>query len=223
MEKKRNYQIELENIIKESNPDNPPTLLLHACCAPCSSYCLEYLAKYFKVTVFYYNPNIAPAGEYRKRVDEEKRLIAAYNAEIIWGERQGNPIGIREGDYEPRRFYEAVRGLENLGEGSERCFKCFELRLRKTAMAVGDGYDYFTTTLTISPLKNAEKLNEIGERIAGEYGLNWLPSDFKKKDGYKRSIELSQQYGLYRQDYCGCLFSQSERNAQRAARGELPL
>ncbi len=222
MDKKRNYQLELEEIIKKSDPEDPPTLLLHACCAPCSSYCLEYLCRYFKVTVFYYNPNITMGEEYRKRVAEEKKLIAAYNAEIIWGERQGHPIGIREGDYEPSRFYEAVRGLEHLGEGSERCFRCFELRLRKTARAMGDGYDYFSTTLTISPLKNADKLNEIGEALALEYGLRWLPSDFKKKDGYKRSTELSKQYGLYRQDYCGCGFSRAESERRKAEAGIIP-
>lgn len=215
---KRNYQSELEKIIKKTNSEEPPSLLLHACCAPCSSYCLEYLCKYFKVTVYYYNPNISLGEEYRKRVAEEKRLIAAYNSEIIWGERQGHPIAIREGNYNPGRFYEAVKGLENLGEGSERCFKCFELRLEQTARAAGDGYDYFSTTLTISPLKNAEKLNEIGEKMAEKYGLKWLPSDFKKKEGYKRSIELSQKYDLYRQDYCGCAFSKAEREVQKAAK-----
>ena len=154
--------------------------------------------------------------EYRKRVAEEKRLIAAFNSEIIWGEREGHPIGIREGNYEPSKFYEAVRGLENLGEGSERCFRCFELRLEKTARAMGESYDYFTTTLTISPLKNAEKLNEIGEKVAEKYGVNWLPSDFKKKEGYKRSVELSEKYDLYRQDYCGCTFSKTERERDKA-------
>lgn len=222
MDKKRNYQNELEKII-DSIEGEPPSLLLHACCAPCSSYCLEYLSKHFRVTVYYYNPNISLGEEYRKRVAEEKRLIAAYNSEIIWGERQGHPIGIREGNYDPSRFYEAIRGLEKLGEGSERCFKCYELRLEQTARAVGDGYDYFSTTLTISPLKNAEKLNEIGERLAEKYGLKWLPSDFKKKEGYKRSIELSQKYDLYRQDYCGCGYSKAERSREKAARGELPI
>ncbi len=219
MDRKRNYQNELEKIIKKADHDNPPSLLLHACCAPCSSYCLEYLSKYFKVTVFYYNPNITPWEEYRKRVAEEKKLIAAYNSEIIWGEREGHPIGIREADYEPSKFYDAVRGLEKLGEGSERCEKCFELRLEKTARAMGDGYDYFTTTLTISPLKDADKLNKIGERIAEKYKLKWLPSDFKKKDGFKRSTELSEKYGLYRQDYCGCLFSKAERDVQKSLAG----
>lgn len=222
MDKKRNYQNELEKII-DSIEGEPPSLLLHACCAPCSSYCLEYLCKYFKVTVYYYNPNISLGEEYRKRVAEEKRLIAAYNSEIIWGERQGHPIGIREGNYDPSRFYEAIRGLEKLGEGSERCFKCYELRLEQTARAVGDGYDYFSTTLTISPLKNAVKLNEIGESLAEKYGLKWLPSDFKKKEGYKKSIELSQKYDLYRQDYCGCGYSKAERSREKAARGELPV
>lgn len=194
-------------------------LLLHACCAPCSSHCLEQLCKEYRVTVFYYNPNISLGIEYEKRVAEEKRLIAAFNEEISEGKREGTPIDIIEGEYEPEKFYEAVKGLEHLGENSERCYKCFELRLRETAKLMKD-FDLFTTTLTISPLKNAEKLNEIGEALAAEYGTQWLYSNFKKKDGYKRSIELSKQYNLYRQDFCGCAFSKAEAKERRMKKSE---
>lgn len=216
----RNYQKELDKIIEKitaaaenadstvckAGKDVMPTLFLHSCCAPCSSYVLEYLRKYFRITVFYYNPNITEDEEYRKRVTEQKRLIAAYNAEC-----QGYPIEIIEGVYEPERFFETSKGLEQCPEGGERCFKCYELRLQETAKRAQAGkYDFFTTTLSISPLKNAAKLNEIGERLAQEYGVRWLPSDFKKKDGYKRSIELSKEYDLYRQDYCGCVYSRRQ-------------
>ncbi|MBD5493632.1 MAG: epoxyqueuosine reductase QueH [Lachnospiraceae bacterium] len=213
----RNYQKELEKIIdgivrRNAKKTPPPRLLLHSCCAPCSSYVLEYLRPFFKITVFYYNPNISMDEEYRKRVAEQKRLIEAYNA---YNEKVFYPIDIIEGDYEPEAFFTAVKGLENCPEGGERCFTCYELRLRKTSqMALEGQYDYFATTLTISPLKNAAKINEIGERIAGECGISWLPSDFKKRDGYKRSIELSREYDLYRQDYCGCIYSKIEREKQ---------
>lgn len=202
----RNYQKELNQIIERVSAEDKcaPTLFLHSCCAPCSSYVLEYLRRYFQITVFYYNPNITEDEEYRKRVAEQKRLIAAYNEE----EAAGYPIKIIEGDYEPERFFETARGLEQCPEGGERCFACYELRLNETAKRAKSGnYDYFTTTLSISPLKNAAKLNEIGERIGQEYNISWLPSDFKKRDGYKRSIELSRVYDLYRQDYCGCVYS----------------
>lgn len=209
-----NYQKELEKVllgIKEQ-ANRVPRLYLHSCCAPCSSYVLEYLSTYFAITVFYYNPNISFEEEYRKRITEQKRLIASYNQE---GGRY--PILIEEGDYEPRAFYDIARGLEECPEGGERCFRCFELRLRKTAeRAAAGSYDYFATTLTISPLKNAAKLNEIGQALSKEYGVPWLPSDFKKKNGYKRSIELSAQYDLYRQDYCGCVYSRAERERQKA-------
>lgn len=235
----RNYQKELDNIIEEirvrmSDLETklPPKLLLHSCCAPCSSYVLEYLRRFFRITVFYYNPNISIEPEYRKRVAEQKRLIAAYNEELQQGcpgilaapqtgvvdapedeaLKQVCPIDIIEGDYEPERFFETAKGLEACPEGGERCFACYELRLRKTSQIAASGkYDYFTTTLTISPLKNAAKLNEIGERLANECSVKWLPSDFKKKGGYQRSIELSKEYGLYRQDYCGCIYSKLER------------
>lgn len=203
-----NYQKELDKLLErlgeqEVGEEAVPTLFLHSCCAPCSSYVLEYLCRYFQITVFYYNPNISFAEEYAKRVAEQKRLIAAYNRE-----KKGYPIEITEGDYEPGRFFEIAKGLGNCPEGGERCFRCFDLRLRETAKRAKKGnFDYFCTTLTISPLKNAEKLNEIGQALAEEYEISWLPSDFKKKDGYKRSVELSAEYGLYRQDYCGCAYS----------------
>lgn len=207
-----NYQRELEKIIEKGTAQGETLkrLFLHSCCAPCSSYCLEYLCKYFAITVFYYNPNISFEEEYQKRVEEQKRLIAAYNAE-----GKGYPIEIVEGDYIPDDFYQMAKGYENCPEGGERCFRCFDLRLRKTAIeAKNAGFDYFATTLTISPLKNAAKINEIGASLAEEYGIEWLPSDFKKKNGYKRSIELSAEYGLYRQDYCGCVFSKVERGVK---------
>ena len=204
---RQNYQKELEKVIEEMEREGRvPSLFLHSCCAPCSSYVLEYLCPFFHITVFYYNPNISEDAEYRKRVEEQKRLIAAYNRE-----GKGYPIEIVEGDYEPGRFYETARGYEKGPEGGERCFRCYELRLRETAeRAAAGGYDYFTTTLTISPLKNAAKLNEIGNRLSGEYQVPWLPSDFKKKNGYKRSVELSAEYDLYRQNYCGCVFSKNK-------------
>jgi hypothetical protein len=202
MQKERkNYQKMLEATIAANQAAGlVPTLLLHSCCAPCSSYCLEYLSQYFKITVFYYNPNIYPAEEYYKRVAEQQhfieRLPAAY------------PISFLEGRYDTARFYAMAKGLEDVPEGGKRCFLCYELRLREAAeAAVAHGMDYFTTTLSISPLKNAEKLNEIGDRLAAEYGVSYLNSDFKKKNGYKRSVELSAEYGMYRQDYCGCVYS----------------
>ncbi|MDE7178419.1 MAG: epoxyqueuosine reductase QueH [Lachnospiraceae bacterium] len=215
----RNYQKELDKIIEKlgAAAGCAPTLFLHSCCAPCSSYVLEYLRQYFRITVFYYNPNITEDAEYRKRVTEQKRLIAAYNKMLtgsVEDEQGGYLIQIIEGDYEPQCFYEIAKGLEQCPEGGERCFACYELRLRETAKRAQAGdFDYFTTTLSISPLKNAAKLNEIGERLAQEYDIPWLPSDFKKRDGYKRSIELSKEYDLYRQDYCGCVYSRRAREA----------
>ena len=197
----RNYQKELDNIIAgHGQRREAPTLFLHSCCAPCSSYVLEYLSEFFRITVFYYNPNIYPAEEYEKRVEEQKNLIERLPSVY--------PIKFVEGVYDKERFYEMARGLEQVPEGGERCFRCYELRLRETArLAAERGFDYFTTTLTISPLKNAAKLNEIGGLLGEEYQTVWLPADFKKKNGYKRSIELSKEYNLYRQDYCGCVFS----------------
>lgn len=198
----RNYQRELDQLLAQLT--TVPRLLLHSCCAPCSSSVLEYLRRYFEITVFYYNPNISMEAEYQKRVEEQKRLIDVYNQLPD----SGYPIAVIEGDYEPEVFYAAAKGLEQCPEGGERCFACYELRLGKTAaLAKKQAYDYFATTLTVSPLKNAAKLNEIGERLAERYQISWLPSDFKKKNGYKRSIELSAEYGLYRQNYCGCVYS----------------
>lgn len=206
----RNYQRELEQIL--CKPDaSGKRLFLHSCCAPCSSYVLEYLRQYFTITVFYYNPNITFGEEYKKRVEEQKRLIRELNAQ-----KEGFAIDFVEGAYEPERFFELARGHETDAEGQARCFLCYELRLAQAALfAKEGGYDYFTTTLSISPMKNAGKLNEIGERLAKDYGVCYLPSDFKKKDGYKRSIELSKKYGLYRQDYCGCVYSRQERDRRK--------
>lgn len=200
-----NYQLELEKIIKNHLvKGETPTLLLHSCCAPCSSYVLEYLSQYFKITVFYYNPNIYPDEEYFKRVSEQKEFISRFPTK--------NKIDFIEGVFDKERFYDITRGMENIAEGGERCFKCYDLRLRQTAqMALVQRFDYFTTTLSISPLKNAAKLNEIGLNLSQEYGVKYLVSDFKKKNGYKRSVEISQQYNMYRQDYCGCIFSKQQR------------
>ncbi len=196
-----NYQKELEKLIDRlKKEEKVPTLLLHSCCAPCSSYVLEYLSNYFEMTIFYYNPNIYPESEYTKRILEQQTLIAKMKTQ--------HPVAFMAGSYDKDRFYEMARGMEHLKEGGERCFRCYELRLRESAeVARKCGFDYFATTLSISPLKNAAKLNEIGMRLSKEYGVDYLPSDFKKKNGYKRSIELSKKYGLYRQDYCGCEFS----------------
>lgn len=216
----RNYSKELDEIL--CKPENKgKKLFLHSCCAPCSSYVLEYLRPFFQITVFYYNPNITEEPEYRHRVEEQKRLIGEFNKglEIIEaseggvepGSKEAYPIQIIEGDYSRELFFERVRGLEDCPEGGARCFVCYELRLWETALrAKEQEADYFTTTLTISPLKNAAKINEIGERIAGETGVAFLPSDFKKKNGYKRSVELSKEYDLYRQDYCGCIYSHTK-------------
>lgn len=209
-----NFQKELDKLIEKNKREGvTPSLLLHACCAPCSSYCLEYLSEYFKIAVFYYNPNIYPESEYAHRVAEEKRLISSLAVK--------NKIDFIEGKFEPSEFYDAVKGLENVREGGERCFSCYRLRLRETArLAAKLGFDYFTTTLTISPLKNAAKINEIGEALSEKYGVKHLPSDFKKKEGYKRSIELSKQFSLYRQDYCGCVFSRRERENEKSAQAD---
>jgi predicted adenine nucleotide alpha hydrolase (AANH) superfamily ATPase len=215
---KRNYSKELDERINAFQKDGIyPKLLLHACCAPCSSYCLEFLRQYFDVTVFFFNPNITDGEEYRKRVIEEKRLIEEYNKQVelqdfegMHSDERARKIEIIEGDYDPKVFYEAARGYETCKEGGERCRKCFELRLGETArVAKEKGFDYMTTTLTISPLKNAQVLNEVGEEAAAREGIAFLPSDFKKKEGYKRSIELSQKFGLYRQNFCGCSFSKN--------------
>ena len=202
---KRNYQKELDRTIAEiQQRGEVPKLLLHVCCAPCSSYCLEYLSEYFEITVFYFNPNISIKEEYEHRLNEEKRYISLKEFK--------HPIKITESRYDPQEFFAAVKGLEREPEGGLRCRECFKLRLEESAKKAKElGFDYFTTTLTISPLKNAELLNEIGAQMGEKYGVSWLYSDFKKKEGYKRSIELSREYDLYRQNYCGCVFSRELR------------
>ncbi len=211
----RNYQKELDKIIEELGQSGEyPKLLIHSCCAPCSSYVLEYLSDYFDISVFYYNPNIYPEDEYARRVEEQKHLLEAMPLRAH--------VKFIQGEYVPEDFYHAVNGYEKEPEGSVRCFLCYEMRLREAAQLAKHGdFDYFTTTLSISPYKNAEKLNEIGGRLADEYGIKYLPSDFKKKNGYKRSIELSREYGLYRQDYCGCVFSMRERQLGKKEAGNI--
>lgn len=201
---KQNYQKQLDAVLEGlSREGKVPKLLLHSCCAPCSSYVLEYLSAWFDITLFYYNPNIYPESEYSERVQEQKRLIS--EMKLV------RPVHFLEGNYNPQEFYEIAKGHESDREGSERCFRCYRLRLLAAAKAALEGnFDYFTTTLSISPLKNAAKLNEIGLKLAGEYKVPYLVSDFKKKNGYKRSTELSAQYRLYRQNYCGCVYSYRE-------------
>ncbi|MBS6396045.1 MAG: epoxyqueuosine reductase QueH [Clostridiales bacterium] len=207
---KRNFQKELDKQIGLLEQEQQvPSLLLHSCCAPCSSYVLEYLSQYFRITVFYYNPNIYPESEYAVRVEEQMRFIQNLPARY--------PVDFLEGAYIPKDFYNCAKGMEHLPEGGERCFACYRLRLAESARIASEkGYDYFATTLSISPLKNAEKLNEIGEALAEQYKIRWLPNDFKKRNGYKRSTELSKEYGMYRQDYCGCIYSFKERHPAEA-------
>lgn len=201
---KRNYQKDLEQILNTLDLSSVPRLLLHSCCAPCSSYVLEYLSRYFSITVLYYNPNISPQEEYEHRKAEQQRLIQE-------GDWQ-NPVTFLDCDWDSDSFLAIADGLEDAPEGGLRCFACYKLRLSAAAKAAKKGgYDYFTTTLSISPLKNAQKLNEIGDALAKEYGVKHLPADFKKKEGYKHSIELSAQYNLYRQNYCGCVYSKKEK------------
>lgn len=195
---KINYQLKLNEILGSLPKDKKPSLLLHSCCGPCSSYVLEYLKEYFEITVFYYNPNITEEAEYQHRVEEQQRLI-----HLVYPD-----VHFLEGTYSPETFLEMSRGLEEEPEGGARCTKCYHLRMNETAkMAKELGFDYFTTTLSISPYKDSEKLNQIGEKLEQQYGVSYLYADFKKRNGYKRSIELSKQYHLYRQDYCGCEFS----------------
>lgn len=203
---KQNYQKILDGEIEKiKSQQKKPTLLLHSCCAPCSSYVLEYLSGIFDITVFYYNPNIYPEAEFEKRAEEQKRLIS----------EMGCGVKIIIGKFESDKFYDAAKGLEDAPEGGERCKKCFYLRLSETAkLAKEKSFDYFCTTLTISPLKNAEVLNDVGREISEKYGVRYLFSDFKKKDGYKRSIYLSSLHNLYRQNYCGCIFSQKSAQTE---------
>lgn len=207
---KINYQLELDKILKKITEEKQvPRLLMHSCCAPCSSYCLSYLAEYFSITVFYYNPNISPEEEYQKRVQEQLRLIKELPVK--------NPISFAEGKYNPECFYEMAKGKEELPEGGARCFACYEMRQREAAVyAKEHGFDYFTTTLSVSPHKNAQKLNEIGLCLAEEYKVPYLVSDFKKKGGYLKSIEYSKEYQLYRQNYCGCEFSRQQAEKEQS-------
>ena len=196
---KTNYQKQTD-IVLAALAGEKPRLLLQSCCGPCSSYVLEYLTQHFRVTVLYYNPNIQPREEYDKRLFWQREILAQLPTPEV--------VDILECEYDGARYTQAVRGLEREPEGGARCTVCFRLRLEETArLAKAHGYDYFCTTLTVSPHKDAERINAIGSALAAQYGVAWLPSDFKKREGYKRSIALSKQYGLYRQDYCGCLFS----------------
>ncbi len=193
-----NYQLKLEEII--ANLTNTPTLLLHACCAPCSSYVLEYLSNYFKITILYYNPNIYPEEEYNRRLEELKTFLSKVNYK--------NEVKLIIDEYNPQDYDITIKGLENLGEKSKRCFECYKLRLNRAASyAKKHDFDYFTTTLSISPYKISSWINEIGESLEKKYNIKYLYADFKKKNGYKRSLELSKEYNLYRQQYCGCKYS----------------
>lgn len=201
-----NYQKKLDNIIEEITKSNiKPKLLLHCCCGPCSSYVLEYLNNFFDISILYYNPNISPEQEYNIRYDELKKLLKLNG--------MSNKIKIMETHYDEQEFESIIKGLENEPEGGARCSKCYYLRMEEAAKcAKENNFDYFTTTLSISPYKDAEKLNKIGEALQEKYNIKYLYADFKKKDGYKRSIELSRIYNLYRQDYCGCKYSKIERD-----------
>lgn len=211
----RNYAKELEQLIQKLQQEGKvPRLLLHACCAPCSSAVLEYLSQYFAITLLYYNPNIAPLEEYQKREAELRRLVSQM--------KFTHPVELLPCQYDGQAFVQAARGLEGEPEGGKRCEACFRLRLRYAAQeAARLRFDYYTTTLSISPIKNAPLLNQLGEEIGREFGVAHLPSDFKKKDGYKRSVQLSKEYDLYRQDYCGCAFSKAQRQREKEEREEV--
>lgn len=204
---KRNYQKELDALITAMKDGERKSLLLHACCAPCSSYCIEYLSKYFDITILYYNPNISPADEYNKRALEAKRLVCEMEDKGVFDKGRVKVVVL---PYEPEVFEKMARGLEDVPEGGSRCYSCYEMRLSKSAeYAAANSFDYFTTTLSISPLKNPEWINEIGERLGDKFGVCHLPSEFRKRGGYQRSIELSREYNLYRQNYCGCVYSKN--------------
>ncbi len=224
---KRNYQKELDKLIEGFQAEGRrPRLLVHSCCAPCSSYVMEYLGRYFELTMFFYNPNMDSRAEYDKRAAELERLIGELNrkaaeedADIPDTLQKRSPIRVIVADYDPEHFEEIAKGHEKDPERGPRCHRCYELRLRKTAEYMRDhkeSFDYFATTLTLSPLKDAEVLNDIAVQLAAQYGTPALQTDFKKKNGYKRSIELSHEYGLYRQDYCGCRYSKAAREAQKS-------
>ncbi len=201
---KINYANEMQKLIGQMEQGAKPRLLLHACCAPCSSACLEQLTSYFDITILYYNPNISPKEEFQKRYNELIRLTEKMPC--------CKSVQVRDIGYDYNDFLAISKGLENVKEGGERCFKCYEMRMEVSAKyAKEQGFEYFCTTLTISPLKNAEKINEIGMKLSQKYNIKWLPSDFKKRNGFKRSVELSKQYNLYRQNYCGCIFSKNNK------------
>lgn len=196
-----------EMITKYCGEGNTPKLLLHSCCGPCSSYCIQILAECFEVTVFYYNPNIYPPEEYHVRAAEQERFVREFPTK--------NPVHFIEGNYDTERFYIMAKGKEDIPEGGERCFQCYELRLKEAAeLAKKEKFDFFTTTLSISPLKNSTKLNEIGSKLELEYGVKYLYSDFKKKEGYKKSTQIANEYNMYRQYYCGCVFSKNQRDKE---------
>ena len=200
-----NYDLEMEK--QMSNLKEGDSLLLHACCAPCSTACLERLANFFKVTIFYYNPNITDKSEYKKRIEEIKKLLTLINPKY--------KVELLEGDYDPNKFFEMAKGLEKEPERGKRCYKCYEMRLEETARIASKlGFNNFCTTLTLSPHKNANWINKIGEKLDKDYESNYLYSDFKKKEGYKRSIVLSKEYNLYRQDYCGCIYSKKGKQVE---------
>lgn len=197
-----NYDNVFKDIIK--NIKGTPRVLLHSCCAPCSSQVLARLSDYFLVTVLYYNPNIEPFSEYEKRKEEQKRFIKSFPSK--------NQISFLDCDYENEKFKIMAKGLENIPEGGERCHKCYTLRIEKTAiLAKENNFDYFCTTLSVSPFKNSRVLNEIGNMLEKKYDIKYLYSDFKKEDGYKKSIEYSKEYNLYRQNYCGCIYSKENK------------
>lgn len=202
-----NFQIKCEEMLEKIHERRDiPSLLLHACCGPCSSYVLEYLSKYFNITILYYNPNIYPEEEYRRRLEELKKFLNDCSFE--------NSVSLVEARYLPEEYYQAVDEFKQLGERSLRCYHCYQLRMEEACQyAFKHHIEFFTTTLSISPYKNSEWINEIGEKLEQNYGVSYLYADFKKKNGYKRSLELSKEYNLYRQDYCGCVFSKEERMA----------
>ena len=200
-----NYQNKLEEILEQISLSNKtPKLLLHACCAPCSSYVLEYLSNYFEITIYYYNPNIHPETEYSRRINELRKFINEYKTK--------NKVYLVEENYDVQEYFNQIKGLEHLGERSKRCYKCYKFRMEKAVQySKENNFDYFTTTLSISPYKDAQWINEIGSILENKYNIKYLYADFKKKNGYKRSLELSKDHGLYRQDYCGCIYSKQER------------
>lgn len=209
---KRNYQKEMEEVLKELQVDQKgrPSLVLHSCCGPCSSYVMKVLTDFFDLSLFYYNPNIHPQAEYEKRLQTQRELCEKMPFT--------GKLTFLSSPYDPERFFAQTKGLEEEKEGGSRCEVCFRLRLEETAKeAKRQGADFFTTTLSVSPHKNAPLLNAIGEELAKKYQVNYLVADFKKKEGYKQSVQLAKTYDLYRQDYCGCIYSLRQREEEKAA------